>query len=213
MSDMIEPVEDYAVQVCEVVETFHNDGKCVGCGHSLDSWCKKHEQWGYAISKCGTNGVIVKGERKSKRFSFDAEVFPDAKPDAPKQHYGGVKKKPVYCVTTKTWYPSADAAVDALSAKGIKIGVTNIYSAIKGVQRTAGGMQWVREGQDIPPMPPKLAKQVNSGTKARKVMILETGVTYRSISEASEVLGFSQSTAHRRIAPTNPNRIIEYVAD
>ena len=57
MSDIIEPVEDYGMQISEVVETFHQDGKCVGCGHSMDSWCKKHKGWAYAIGACGKEVV------------------------------------------------------------------------------------------------------------------------------------------------------------
>lgn len=49
----IETVGDYGMQIEGVVETFHVDGKCVGCEHSNESWCRKHKQWGFAINNCG----------------------------------------------------------------------------------------------------------------------------------------------------------------
>lgn len=49
----IETVGDYGMQVNDVVETFHVQGKCVGCDHSNDSYCTKQKRWGYMITDCG----------------------------------------------------------------------------------------------------------------------------------------------------------------
>ena len=56
MSDIIDAVDDYSMQVYEVIQTQHADGKCIGCPDSNDSWCKKHKQWAYTITCGGYDG-------------------------------------------------------------------------------------------------------------------------------------------------------------
>lgn len=45
-------IDDYGMQIEEVVQTFHLQGKCVGCVHSKDSYCTKHKAWGYSLNNC-----------------------------------------------------------------------------------------------------------------------------------------------------------------
>lgn len=45
-------IDDYGMQIEEVVQTFHLQGKCVGCANSRDSWCDKHKRWGYSVTNC-----------------------------------------------------------------------------------------------------------------------------------------------------------------
>lgn len=48
--------DDYGMQITEIDVTPHVHGKCVGCNHSMDSYCKLHKAWAYNINDCGRMG-------------------------------------------------------------------------------------------------------------------------------------------------------------
>lgn len=55
-------IDDYGMQMEEVVQTFHLQGKCVGCDYSQDSYCTKHKGWGYNVTNCTAEAKPPKKE-------------------------------------------------------------------------------------------------------------------------------------------------------
>ena len=49
--------DDYGMQITEIDVTPHVHGKCVGCNHSMDSYCKLHKSWGYNV-QCETRKAL-----------------------------------------------------------------------------------------------------------------------------------------------------------
>jgi len=59
---MSEPTEDYTVELDEIKEHFDVIGKCVGCEHTHQGYCRKHSQWSHKINDCGI-GVVPKRDK------------------------------------------------------------------------------------------------------------------------------------------------------
>lgn len=59
-------IDDYGMQIEEVVETFHQQEKCVGCDHSRDSWCDKHKRWGYSVAECKIEYIAPQKKEEKK---------------------------------------------------------------------------------------------------------------------------------------------------
>ena len=59
---MSEPTEDYMGELDEIKEHFDVIGKCVGCEHTHQGYCRKHSQWSHKINDCGI-GVVPKRDK------------------------------------------------------------------------------------------------------------------------------------------------------
>ncbi len=128
-------------------------------------------------------------ERRSFDYRSAANSF--VEPDFTKRDVSrpvGVftKAKPVICLDTGDWFPSAsDAALWARTSGG------NLSAALAGKRRVAGGYRWVwaedfAELSGIPELPDKAYRR-------RKVLRVEDGHLFGSLAEAAKACGISSS--------------------
>ena len=104
----------------------------------------------------------------------------------PKKPNKPQKRKKVICLDTQVIYENSDRAAAAVGVKG-----SSIISAINGQSKTSGDMQWAYyEGPDKDYAPQKIVKE-RAGKAPKKVLCVETGIIYESLSKADKATGIS----------------------
>ena len=95
--------------------------------------------------------------------------------------------KPVTCLETGEVFESAVAAAKALGLKSSK----RVSDCINGVTMTGGGLHWAPEGSDL------TIEQIEAGRKCggKRVVCLETGVVYESLTAAAKAVGLKSATS------------------
>lgn len=102
------------------------------------------------------------------------------------------KSKPVVCIETGIEYKSIQAAADSVGVLR-----TTISKAVRGVTETAGGYHWAYKGFEN-----KVAIKKRTYWNEKKVLCIDTGEIYNSVSEAGRVTGI-----HRKSIANNCNGI------
>lgn len=119
---------------------------------------------------------------------------------------GGRIPIPVYCVTTKTWYESANEA-----SLAVNCAETNINRACSDKNQKAAGMRWMKA--DNPDLPEEAKPKIRYKKKLeRRVKNIRTGAEYDNIAAAAKALKLNVKSAYTYIGKNyKGNRIIEYI--